>query len=287
MKQVYLICEGEANSLDSRLLKRFFARQSVYALIESSGGDAQLGSIATYIEKREMLSSVDKKTQPIVFTIRDRNYDDLVTCRESWNKGRTLVWCKHEIENYLLEPKVVSQGLKRFDSRFADLVFTKNLLDIISQQFIEAHAGKLTFHKFQKKRLGFDLRLELPKGVSSKTTRDYWIGLIRGEFRKLNNAAKLLSASNAFDEQTVETEYDLELNTLRSSHFFENEMHLNDLEGKELLSALIDHFNKDTGKNVERDDFEEYLISGFVDSYDASNSELHDFGKLEKRLKGE
>lgn len=287
MKQVYLICEGKANSLDSRLLKRFFARRGITVVIESSGGDTQLGSVATYIEERDMLSSVDGKTKPLVFTIRDRNYDDLVKCHESWNKGTKLVWCKHEIENYLLEPIVVSQGLKQYDSRFADLVFTKDLLDKISRQFLEAHAGKLTFRKYQEKRLDFELRLELPKDVSSKTTRDNWIRLIRDELRKLNNAAKQLSESYAFDEQSVEAEYDLELSALRSSHFFENEMHLNDLEGKELLSALIDRFNKDTGINVERGDFEEALISAFVDSYNLSISELHDFGKLEKRLRSE
>lgn len=97
---VYLVCEY---ALDGRVLDAVvIQRHNLNAQIALSGGNAGLGAIRRYLETRT--------THDVAITIRDRDYDrTLAEANATWanTTGRELVRRRHEIENYLLEPRVV------------------------------------------------------------------------------------------------------------------------------------------------------------------------------------
>jgi hypothetical protein len=97
---LYLVCEY---ALDGRVLDQLvIQRHSLNVQIALAGGSSGLGAIRRYIESQ---SPTD-----VAVTIRDRDYDrSLAEANATWanSANREFIWRRHEIENYLLHPRVV------------------------------------------------------------------------------------------------------------------------------------------------------------------------------------
>src|SRR5580693_6577259 len=100
MGDVYLVCEGPTDGLDVRVLDALLAQKlGAYVRIEAAGGDKNLAGVRAYIEARGL---------GIALAIEDRNYRSREDSEATWSALKPkLVWHRHEIENYLLEPSVV------------------------------------------------------------------------------------------------------------------------------------------------------------------------------------
>ncbi len=106
MAAVYLFCEGGPDGLDLRALDILVAQPPpVFVQIVSVGGERNLRSVASWHE--ECLGDV-------ALTIEDRNYRTRVEAEATWKTtdNRRLMWLRHEVENYLLEPRIVCSAFE-------------------------------------------------------------------------------------------------------------------------------------------------------------------------------
>ncbi|MBM4080820.1 MAG: hypothetical protein FJ278_14035 [Planctomycetes bacterium] len=158
MADVYLVCEGPADGLDSRALDAVVAQiLRVPVIVSPAGGDSSLASVASWLEERSRRTRKDGTLGPPsdrAFSIEDRDYRPRAEADASWHtKGnKRLMWRRHEVENYLLEPGVV---LRAFDSLRRTVTFpwarklpteelaVAELLADLARPMSEDHAGRL------------------------------------------------------------------------------------------------------------------------------------------------
>ena len=115
MREVWLLCEGSDNSLDTRVIdalviQRFF----VNARVEPVGGDRSFGEVRSYLLRSsghgpQLHQKVDRR----ILCVQDRNYQPVATAASSWQVAdqTKFIWHRHEIENYLLHPVAVKRAL--------------------------------------------------------------------------------------------------------------------------------------------------------------------------------
>ena len=96
-----LLCEGES---DERFLDRIFNTRELKA--QPVGGASNLRPTAAYLTLQN---------QP-VFTIQDRDFRSLSEAEECYDPNyadQHFMWRRHELENYLIEPRVVANCFKQ------------------------------------------------------------------------------------------------------------------------------------------------------------------------------
>lgn len=113
MAEVYLICEGPADGLDVRVLNLVIAEKFSKAVwINAAGGDTSLGSVATWFEEKSRRSLKNGTLGPPVdraYSVEDRDYCSAQEVEARWRPAsKRFMWRRHEIENYLLDPRVVA-----------------------------------------------------------------------------------------------------------------------------------------------------------------------------------
>jgi hypothetical protein len=99
---VHLVCEGVRQGLDERVLDAVVIQyHNLAVLMSSSGGSSSLGAVRAYLESRS--------TKDLAVAVEDRNHRPHAVANSSWayKAGRSFIWRRHEIENYLLHPRVV------------------------------------------------------------------------------------------------------------------------------------------------------------------------------------
>src|SRR5580658_1448758 len=118
MADVYLVCEGPANGLDVRVLNAVLAVKLDAAVkIIPAGGDKNLAGVRTYLEEKSRHSGPGELGAPEdrALSIEDRNHRPRSAADGTWSgSDKNLVWRRHEIENYLLEPRIVDAAFESF-----------------------------------------------------------------------------------------------------------------------------------------------------------------------------
>lgn len=107
LRMAYLVCEGQPDGLDIQVLDLVIAQKfGRDVTIEAAGGDRSLGSVREYLSKRNRT--------PRVLSIEDRNFHSRADAERTWtNPGaKGLMWRRHEIENYLLDPRLVADAFR-------------------------------------------------------------------------------------------------------------------------------------------------------------------------------
>src|SRR5574341_1566025 len=115
MANIYLICEGTADGLDLRVLNTIIAQKlGKEVQISAAGGDSSLGSVVRWLEEKSRQRRKDNKLgRPLdhAYSVQDRNYESKAKANDSWAQGKNrFMWRRHEIENYLLEPRVLASA---------------------------------------------------------------------------------------------------------------------------------------------------------------------------------
>lgn len=106
MPEIHLVCEGEKGSLDLRVLDAIIAQRfGSFVTIWPSGGDQGLGSVCRHLER-----AAPAGAKRVALAIQDRNFQSREDAERCWKdvRARSLLWSRHEIENYLLEPRVLT-----------------------------------------------------------------------------------------------------------------------------------------------------------------------------------
>ena len=283
---IYLVCEGPTDGLDVRVLNIVIAQKLQRAVkIEPAGGESSLGSVATYIEDRSR--QADR-----AFTIEDRDYRPLQEVESTWRDSRQkrLRWRRHEIENYLLDPRIVSeafQGLKRDEVSGADRLPDNSaavfaVLQEVARPMLEGHAGWLAFwHLVTVKD---QAAMTWFKGGHPQPTagRAQWVSYLREECDHLKAACSALAIDPVFDDPVAV--YDVHLAEVSDSAFFASEQFISEVSGHGLLSGLCSFINHLGLSRLSRADLRTELVNALDRLYAPGFFQPDDFDDLAQRL---
>jgi hypothetical protein len=275
MREVWLLCEGKEDSLDVRVIDGLLSPLAVNARVQPVAGEKSFGVARELISKHGGFGAGGRGTKPvrIVFSVRDRNYSGVVVAAASWAdpNGKELIWRRHEIENYLLEPEIVRLAANSLASGkpiVQDDAHAGEILVRIARSQAECHAGHV-------------LRVEMESGFRSLTDRtDFnvpknkqlffrpeWVGALRRSFREFRR--ELLRRKRLRDMPTVEIRrrYDRILDAVRSPGYLSRMEFLRDFDGKRLLSGLIAELKPLVGNALKRHTLETALVDALVKRY--------------------
>ena len=285
-KMVYLVCEGQPDGLDVQVLNLVVAQKLRCDVnVEAAGGDRSLGSVRDYLAKRH-------RTRRIL-SIEDRNFHPMTDAELTWDNpgSKGLMWRRHEIENYLLDPRLVAdafRALREDGVRGSEgLPTTPLVIDQLLQQLaaplLEEHAGWLAFWSLDTLRLShYSTRLERPSG--GLTERADWLDYLRHECARVRAVAVELARAPEFDADAVEELYDRFLTDCRRPDFLSTGQFLLDCEGKELMSGLCRHVSQLGMSHLSYSDLQGELLRAVDRLYSPGFYDPDDFELLAQRL---
>src|SRR5437868_14011576 len=100
---VHLVCEGGNAGLDNRVLDRLVIQfHNLAVQVAPSGGGGGLGAVRVYL--------LSRAPSDVAISVEDRDYYHThAQAHARWANltAPRYIWRRHEIENYLLHPRVV------------------------------------------------------------------------------------------------------------------------------------------------------------------------------------
>jgi hypothetical protein len=246
---VYLVCE---DAIDGRVLDAVVVQRSgLNVQIALAGGSAGLGAIRRYLETRTTPNDT-------ALTVRDRDYDRTLTeANALWTKpaGREFVWRRHEIENYLLEPKVVLDLFSEWRALPSATWATAlpateadvdSLLQSLAVPQIPAHAAELLRTEITQATnavgsVRFTRPNVQPAPGSPTPGQAEWLAALVAEAVRLCGACTALAALPELQSAAVTSRYNALLAQCQAPTFLTSREYLREMGGKELLAALAQH----------------------------------------------
>jgi len=290
---IYLVCEGPADGLDGRVLNLVVVQKlGRDVLIEPAGGDRSIGSVAQYLAERYRARA---------YAVEDRNFRSSEEAGQTWKQPsqKRLIWRRHEIENYLLDPRLVADAfhslqvtsVRGADNLPQDGKAAFALLQKLAQPMLENHAGWLTYWNLNsyKNAEANDVRLlkptdSLPPVSSVPGGRVEWLNYLCSECLRLKQACDHLFSDATFDEPAIAEKYDNVLSQVTQPDFLSSGQFLLDLGGHELMSALRAHVNQAGVSSLSFSDWEDELLKALDRSYTPGFFEPDDFAQLADHL---
>ncbi len=232
--------------------------------------------------------------------VEDRNFRPLADAQASWLQTAPtgLIWRRHEIENYLLEPRVVLRAFPNLRATVPQpwvaalpdsLPDVETLLLKLAMPLLEHHAGTALFYElYWKQRQACLTDWTLPK-VPCKpggphSDRQQWLTALSAEVTRVSQAAAAVGGLPFLAAPQVEARYDAILNDLRQPAFVASQGHLTDLEGKRLLAELLSYFHALGGK-IGQDTLEDELLPALENEYLAGGLfQPDEFAELRQRI---
>jgi len=167
---VYLVCEGLLQGLDRRVLRALVIQlHNLPILIEPVGGSKGHGAVRTYLESRS--------AHDVAIAIEDRDYRPRTAANATWanQAGKSFIWRRHEIENYLLHPRVVLELFNDFraagaawaGSLPATEADTSALLQTLAGPLLEDHAAEVLKDELVRRINGIKSQFWSPTAQSS------------------------------------------------------------------------------------------------------------------------
>jgi hypothetical protein len=209
-----------------------------------------LGAICRYIETRT--------ASDIALSVRDRDYDYTTTeANATWAPptGKEFVWRRHEIENYLLEPRAVlelfnewraipsapwARGLPASEAEVDALLQTlagplipEHVAGLVRTELLRA-ANTLGSLKFTHPSVP-------PTPSSPVPGQAEWRAAVVAEAARLCGAGTVLAGMPDLQSAATALRYDALFAQCGPRPFLAAREYLRDMGGKELLKALAQH----------------------------------------------
>lgn len=244
---VYLVCEGHRGGLDERVLDAIVVQVSILpVLISPVGGSSGLGSIRAYLEGR---SKGD-----IAITVEDRDYRAASEAETTWTNptGRAFMWRRHEIENYLLHPRVVLAMFNdlRSDTWAAKMPSTEQdvdtLLQSIAKPLLANHAGEIlrreiVQHMNTLGSVSFSFaKPSTPAGAHAPGASE-WLATLEKESIRLRDTCGKVGQLDHLQAESITARYTYLTAQYQSQSFLTSGDYLRDMGGHELLGQLSRH----------------------------------------------
>lgn len=281
MGERYLVCEGGPNSLDVRVLDSLIAHHLGCAVqVIPGGGEESLNAVRSWLERRSLRAPRNGSlggVQDVAFAVCDRNF---LSCQESQARRAKFkfVWQRHEIENYLLEPRVVL-------SAFASLRKTVNqvwvanlpaseddtlmLLQDLARPMLDEHAARVAYHQLQ-----LDRRRACPAQAAplvkpaNGSDREGWFNALLAVCHQVSDGCRAIASIPPEEsDRLIREGYDAVLAQVDSPEFMTEKVFLQDMDGKRMLGALALWLRNQLGATISNDDFEDELVNALAREY--------------------
>jgi len=249
---IYLVCEGSGPRLDERALDALVIQfHNLAVLIASTGGKSGQGAVCAYLENRS--------PHDTAISIEDRDYRPLAAAQATWanHAGKRFTWRRHEIENYLLHPRVV---LALFDDLRAapggawagPLPVTEadvsGLLQTLATTRLEDHAAEVTRSELVQQingigSLSFGPPRPAPPPGAHAPGQAQWLPALHHEATRLCHTCNAVAPLPALQPVAITARYNALLAQFQNPLFLTSGDFLIDMGGKELLGALSRHLH--------------------------------------------
>ena len=274
-----LLCEGES---DERFLDRIFNTRELKA--HRVGGVRNLRPTAAYLTLQN---------QP-VFTIQDRDFRSLSEAEECYSEnytGRHFMWRRHELENYLIEPRVVANCFKRLQPHSKITLpetddSVRRWIKNLARDLLEDQAGRRTL---------WELRQQLHNTFPTTSSRSQGDAILsREEWQNclISDMRKIRSQARQFEEfvQTADTDivqnYEANLQVFSEPNFLDRDGHLKDFGGHEMVQKIYQEARINV-RHYGLQDFQTDLVNSFVEEWNLDSSFLqpNDFDDLSAAIR--
>jgi hypothetical protein len=247
---VFLVCEGESNGLDNRVLNPLVIQyHNLTVQMAPSGGSGGLGSVRRYLENLPGNNTA--------IYIADRDYDrSHAEALAGWGNhaANGYHWRQHEIENYLLHPRVVltlfndlrSNGFAWANPLPATEADVHALLRTIASPLLENHAAEvlrveLRNHSTAAGNLQFGPpRPPIPPGATVPGQAG-WVSALQNEAARLGTACSAAATHASLQAPAIAARYQVLLADFQNPAFLTSGDFLRDMGGHELMAALAAH----------------------------------------------
>jgi CheY-like chemotaxis protein len=208
------------------------------------------------------------------------------------------MWRRHEIENYLLEPRVVLVALDSFRRTVSapwvqqlptDEQDVATLLADLAQPMLEDHAGRVLHWELRvvKGNAGStDLRLPTPAPApgSEYPGRDEWLQALLAEVARLQRDCLTVAHLAVLGANEIQARYDAILSDLQRPELIGSGDFLADMDGHQLLSALGRHLWRLGAINLSDEDLQDELVAALARVYQPGLYQPDEFAELATRL---
>ena len=274
-----LLCEGDS---DERLLDRIFNTRELKA--QQVGGFRNLRPTAAYLALQN---------QP-VFTIQDRDFRPLSEAEECYSEnyvGRHFMWRRHELENYLIEPRVVVNRFKQLQPhskitlpKTEDSV--RHWIKNLAQALLEDQAGRRTSWELRHQLHNtFPTTSSISQG-SVIQSREEWQNRLISEMKEIRSQAQQFEEFVHTTDADILQNYEANLQAFSEPSFLNKDGHIKDFGGHEMVQKI----HQEAQINVSRygiQEFQTNLIESFVDEWNRDPSFLqpNDFADLSAAIR--
>jgi hypothetical protein len=249
---VHLVCEGFRQGLDERVLDAVVIQYHNLAVLTSpTGGSSGLGAVRAYLQSRS--------ANDVAVAVEDRNHRQFATANATWANqvGRSFIWRRHEIENYLLHPRVV---LALFDelralSGFpwaAGLPATEAgadaLLQSLAAPLLADHAGEVLREELVRQinavgSVSFSFPRPAPPAGAHAPGQAQWQAALLQEATRLCQTCTAVAGVAPLQGAAITARYSALVTQYQQQAFLTSGDYLRDMGGHELLAALSRHLH--------------------------------------------
>jgi hypothetical protein len=283
MPELWLVCEGDADSADVGLLKPVMTTVlPVEIVVEACHGGSPAGAAHFLQGQRGGRAGY----------VVDRDYEIRTKAAATYTDGTPgFIWRRHCIENYLLPPPVIVRAFlslrAKFQTQFrgrtpgwlANLPTDPALVADILRQCARDRAAEEAC-RFSVHRLWEDTResagrvqKRVPSACVGGVTTDPagWRAALLVECQRVRDAASRTHTEKHLEDDEVQNRYDGHYAEVTDANYLANLEFLVDFHGKDLLKQFNTRLNG-LGINLSLIRLRSELVSAAVDEYSGNRN---------------
>lgn len=229
-----------------------------------------------------------------MFTIQDRDFRPLSEAEECYSTnyaGRHFMWRRHELENYLIEPRVVANCFKQLQPHSKITLpetedSARHWIKNFAQDLLEDQAGRRTSWE-----LHHQLHDTFPTTSSRSQgnaiqNREEWQNLLISEMKEIRFQAQQFDEFVQTTDADILHRYEVNLQAFSKPSFLNTDGHLKDFGGHEMVQKI----HQEARINVIRYGLQEFqtdLVESFVEEWNRDPSFLqpNDFDRLSAAIR--
>jgi hypothetical protein len=220
---------------------------NIAVLIEPSGGSKGHGAVRSYLQSRS--------PQDVAIAIEDRDYRPRSIATATWanQAARNFIWRRHEIENYLVHPRVVVElfheirgaGAAWANSLPGTEADTDALLQTLAHPLLEDHSAEVLKDEVIRQINGIgSLSFAPPRRVPSGAHtcgQAQWMPALQQEATRLCSTCSAVAVLPDLQPAAITARYQALITSFQVPGFLTSGDYLIDMSGKSLLGALSRH----------------------------------------------
>jgi hypothetical protein len=249
MEELWLVCEGEPESVDVTILRSVFTTVLPAEIVVEPACGSSPSVVARFLARRGGRAAY----------LQDRDYRPRTDAESAFSDGRPgFLWRRHSIENYLLPPPIILHAFQRLRERFerlrpgrlpawfgalpADVDQVADVLQQCAQRRAAEEASRLATHR---------LWTALPSSIGHVQRRnptrptlpdplgpDDWREALCQEVERVRQAAVGIAGAAEFGREAVIIWFDSAYGEVTGAAYLASLEFLIDFHGRDLLTEF-------------------------------------------------